>query len=167
MLCLSIVLVVCVGQQSGAQHGAPEASPAVQLRALKAEGYLALRNLNRSDAPGTDEAVRRQRAERARTREADLVRRVLTLAKDHPEATEAPAALNWAFGELLGGYFGKSTAACDAICAAVTRVPRPPRDLAAGRRDLGRRRLGSPGPAVPGDGPEAKYQPRHPGHGLL
>ena len=40
MLCLSIVLVVCVGQQSGAQHGAPEASPAVQLRALKAQGYL-------------------------------------------------------------------------------------------------------------------------------
>ena len=29
-------------------------------------------------------------------------------------------ALNWAFGELLGGYFGKRPAECDAICAAVT-----------------------------------------------
>jgi thiol-disulfide isomerase/thioredoxin len=120
MLCLSVVLVVCAGLQAGAKHAAPEASPAEQLRALKAEGDLAWRDFNRSDVPGTEEAVRKRAAERYRTREADLVRRVLTLAKDHPGATEAPAALNWAFGELLGGYFGKRPAECDAICAAVT-----------------------------------------------
>jgi hypothetical protein len=48
------------------------------------------------------------------------VRRVLRLAKDHPDATEAPAALNRAFEELLGGYFSKRPAECEAICAAVT-----------------------------------------------
>ena len=89
-------------------------------------------------------------------READLVRRVLTLAKDHPEATKAPAALNWAFGELLGGYFGKSTAACDAICKAVERFLDRPEILPLVGGIWVDARLGSPGPAVPGDGPEAK-----------
>jgi thiol-disulfide isomerase/thioredoxin len=114
MFCLPVVLVMCAGLQA-----VPEASPAEQLRALKAEGNLAWRDLNRSELPGTDEAVRKREAERYRTREADLVRRVLTLAKDHPESTEAPAAQNWAFGELLGGYF-RQRPECDAICAAVT-----------------------------------------------
>src|SRR5262249_48400972 len=117
MLRLSVVLVACAGLQVGAQQAASEASPAEQLRALKAEGDFALRDFNRTHLPGTAEAVRKRGAELYRTREADLVRRALALAKDHPEA---PAALNWAFGERLGSYFNHPPAECDAICAAVT-----------------------------------------------
>src|SRR4051794_26974074 len=79
MLCLSVVLVACAGLQAGAQHAAPVASPAEQLRALKAEGDLASRLLNWSNGPGTEEAVRKRAAERYRTSAADLVRRALTL----------------------------------------------------------------------------------------
>ena len=66
MFCLSVGLVVCAGLQAGAQHAAPEASPAEQLRALKAEGALARRDFNRSDVPGTEEAVRKRAEERYR-----------------------------------------------------------------------------------------------------
>src|SRR6185437_15285977 len=84
------------------------------------EGAFAWRDFNRTHVPGTAEAVRKRGAELYRTRVADLVRRALTLAKEHPDATEAATTLNWAFAELLGGYSTDRPAECDALCAAVT-----------------------------------------------
>lgn len=90
---LAGVLLAFVVSLPAAREADPK--PAQELARLKEEARTALGRLDASTGPGTAEADRKAAIERHFQRVAELGRRALALAEDHPEAPEAPEALAW------------------------------------------------------------------------
>ena len=90
MFCLSVVLVVCCGAASGSTASGLRKVARRAASSPEGRGQPRVARLQSVGSSGHRRSRTQAGGRAFRTREADLVRRVLTLAKDHPDATEAP-----------------------------------------------------------------------------